>query len=101
MPDKVQNDKAVAKAAYIADKFHDAVIGEVVNHTDRQGHVASRQRIAYSVCLNYPNGEAECAGQSQFHSHRLNSQLALNLKQQLTVTTADIENLTKRLRISR
>ena len=56
MPDKVQNDKAVARAAYIADKFHDAVISQVVDHTDSQGHVASRQRIAHSVCLNDPNG---------------------------------------------
>jgi hypothetical protein len=64
MPDKVQNDKAVARAAYIADKFHDAIIRQVVNHTDRQGHVARRQWIAHSVCLNYPNREAESAGHS-------------------------------------
>jgi len=55
MPYKVQNHKAVARAAYIANEFHDAVIRQVVDHAYRQGYVASRQRIAHSVCLNDPN----------------------------------------------
>ena len=56
MPDKIQNDKTVARSAHIADKFYDAVISQVVDHADGQGYVASRQRIAYSICLNDPNG---------------------------------------------
>jgi len=92
MPDKVQNDKAVARTAYITDQFHDAIIGQVVDHAHGQRYITSRQRIANSVCLNDANGQAESAGHPQFHSDGLNSQLPLDFKQQLTATTADIEN---------
>jgi hypothetical protein len=55
MPYKIQNHKAVARAAYIANEFHDAVFRQVVDHAYRQGYVASWQRIAHGVCLNDPN----------------------------------------------
>jgi hypothetical protein len=93
MPDKIQYDKAVARAAYITDEFHDAVISQVVDHAHGQGYIASRQRIAHSICPNDPNGEAESAGHPQFHSDCFNSQLPLNFKQQLAAAAADIENL--------
>ena len=81
MSHQIQNDEALTEAAHILDHFHQVLVRQVMGHADGQGYVTSGQRIAHGICLYDRNAGVECAGHPHVNTHRLNSDLALNLKQ--------------------
>jgi hypothetical protein len=88
--DKVDQEKSAAGAADVLDHRGEVSLGEVVAHTQREGDVRRRERVADRVGADDRDGGV--GGRAQVGADDVDVEATLDVDEDAAVTAADVED---------